>query len=258
LSSIKWDNGWQSTPAYIAKLNKPLGLMYGYVSDGVYQYSDFNKTATGTYVLKDNVTSNGNTRANIQPGDIKYKDINGDLTVNAGDYTVIGRSLPIHTGGFNNNFTYKGFDLNVFFQWSYGNDILDANRLVFDGNALNKTYLNQFTSYQNRWTPTNTNTDIFRTGGYYGGGYASRYVEDGSYLRLKTVSLGYSLPASTLKKMKMKSFRAYMSAQNLITWTKYSGFDPEVNNYPSALTGGFDYSSYPRARTVTMGINLSF
>ncbi|MFL9484956.1 SusC/RagA family TonB-linked outer membrane protein [Chitinophagaceae bacterium LWZ2-11] len=258
LSNLKWDNGWQSTPAYIAKVGKPLGLMYGYISDGVYQYSDFNKTSAGGYILKDNVTTNGNTRANIQPGDIKYRDINGDLTVNASDYTVIGRSLPIHIGGFTNNFTYKGFDLSIFLQWSYGNDILNANRLVFDGNALNKSYLNQFASYENRWTPSHTNTDVFRTGGYYGGGYASRYVEDGSYLRLKTASLGYSFPQPLLKRLKLKSFRAYFSGQNLLTWTKYSGLDPEVNTYPSALTGGFDYSSYPRARTYTVGVNLSF
>lgn len=258
LSNLKWDNGWQSTPAYIAKIGKPLGLMYGYISDGVYQYSDFNKTSAGGYILKDNVTTNGNTRANIQPGDIKYRDINGDLTVNASDYTVIGRSLPIHIGGFTNNFTYKGFDLSIFLQWSYGNDILNANRLVFDGNALNKSYLNQFASYENRWTPSHTNTDVFRTGGYYGGGYSSRYVEDGSYLRLKTASLGYSFPQPLLKRLKLKSFRAYFSGQNLLTWTKYSGLDPEVNTYPSALTGGFDYSSYPRARTYTVGVNLSF
>lgn len=258
LSTIAWDNSWSTVPAYIAKIGKPLGLMYGYVWDGVYQYSDFNKTTAGTYILKDNVTTNGNARASIQPGDIKYKDLNGDKVVNTSDYTVIGRGLPVHTGGFTNNFTYKGFDLSVFFQWSYGNDIQNTNNLVFSGNALGRSYFNQFSSYQNRWTATNTNTDQFRVGGYYGGGYSSRTVENGSYLRLKTVSLGYNLPQPLLTKWKVKALRLYASAQNLFTITGYSGQDPEVNTYNSVLTGGFDYSAYPRARTVTVGINASF
>ena len=260
LSTIAWDNGWTSTPAYIAKVGQPLGLMYGYIWDGVYQYKDFDKTTAGTYVLKNSVTTNGNARASIQPGDIKYRDINGDGVVNANDYTVIGRSLPVHIGGLLNNFTYKGFDLSIFFQWSYGNDVQNNNNLVFSGNGLNKTNLNQFASYENRWTPTNTNTTNFRAGagGYYGGGYSSRTVEDGSFLRLKTLSFGYNLKPSILKKVRMSKLRVYTSMQNVFTWTKYSGQDPEVNNYNSVLTGGFDYSSYPRARTITFGLNASF
>jgi len=258
LSGVNWDNGWSSTPAYIARVGKPLGMMYGYIWDGVYQYSDFNHTTAGTYILKDNVTTNGNARANIQPGDIKYRDLNGDHVVNASDYTVIGRGLPIHIGGFANNFTYKGFDLNVFFQWSYGNNIQNANNIVFNGNGLSKTFLNQFASYENRWTPTNTNTSVFRTNGFYGGGYSSRTVEDGSYLRLKTLALGYNLSRAWLNKASISSCRVYVSAQNVLTWTKYSGQDPEVNAYNSVLTAGFDYSPYPRARTVVIGANVSF
>lgn len=258
LSSIAWDNNWSSIPAYIAKVGQPLGMMYGYIWDGVYQYSDFDN-ASGRYVLKSTVPTNGNARANIQPGDIKYKDINGDGVVNANDYTVIGHSLPIHIGGFTNNFTYGNFDLNVFLQWSYGNDIMNANRMMFEGNALGKNFLEQYASYDDRWTPENTNTTQFRTKGYFGGGYSSKTVEDGSYLRLKTISLGYNIPQSVLKKYKIKSFRLYASAQNLITWTKYTGLDPEVNTYNSSvLTGGFDYSPYPRAKTVVFGVNVSF
>jgi TonB-linked SusC/RagA family outer membrane protein len=256
--SLPWDNGWTSIPGYIEKIGQPLGLMYGYLSDGVYQYSDFTKTSTGTYVLKDNVPTNGNTRTSIQPGDIKYKDLNGDGVVNSSDYTVIGRSQPIHTGGFSNNFTYKNFDLNIFFQWSYGNDILDANQLVFNGNALGKVYLEQFESYADRWSPTNQGSANFRTGGYFGGGYASNIVQDGSYLRLKTASLGYNVPQSVLKKFKIASLRVYASGQNLWTWTNYTGLDPEVSAYNSVLTGGFDYSTYPRARTIAFGVNLAF
>jgi TonB-linked SusC/RagA family outer membrane protein len=256
-TGVAWDNGWTSIPAYIAKVGQPLGLMYGYIANGVYQYSDFNKTSTGTYVLKDNVPTNGNTRTSIQPGDIKYKDLNGDGVINSSDYTVIGRSQPIHTGGFSNNFVYKNFDLNIFFQWSYGNDIQDANQLVFNGNALNKVDLEQFASYVDRWSPTNQGSANYRAGGYFGGGYSSNTVQNGSYLRLKTVSLGYNVPQSILRRINVSSLRIYASGQNLWTWTKYTGLDPEVSTYNSVLTGGFDYSAYPRARTIAFGINLT-
>ncbi|MFT4204297.1 MAG: TonB-dependent receptor [Chitinophagaceae bacterium] len=258
LSSIAWDNNWSSIPAYIAKVGQPLGMMYGYIWDGVYQYSDFDESASGTYTLKSTVTTNGNTRANIQPGDIKYRDVNGDGVVDAKDYTVIGHGLPLHIGGFGNNFSYAHFDLNIFFQWSCGNDIQNVNRMVFEGNALGKSFLEQYASYNNYWTSERTNTDQFRVKGYYGGGYSSKTVEDGSYLRLKTISLGYNMPSGWLKKYKIKSFRIFGSAQNLVTWTRYSGVDPEVNAYSSVLTGGFDYSPYPRAKTYVLGVNVSF
>jgi TonB-linked SusC/RagA family outer membrane protein len=255
---IRWENNYQNTPAYIAKLGQPLGLMYGYIWEGVYQYSDFYQNTSGAYVLRDNVTTNGNVRSSIRPGDIKYRDINGDGVMNANDYTIIGNGLPKHTGGFSNNFTYKGFDLNIFFQWAYGHNIQNANRLIFDGNALNSAYLNQYATYTDRWSPDNQTSRKHRAGGYFGGGYSTQTIEDGSYLRLKTAALGYNLPESMLRRIKIKTCRVYVSAQNLITWTNYSGMDPEVNTYNSALTPGFDYSAYPRAKTITFGLNLVF
>lgn len=258
-STIGWDFNYTGIPAYIAQIGQPLGLMYGYLWDGVYQYSDFNKGTNGGYVLKDNVPTNGNTRALIQPGDIKYRDINGDKVVDAQDYTVIGRGLPIHAGGFTNDFRYKNFDMSIFFQWSYGNDLLNVNRMVFEGNSLNRNGLNQYASYVNRWTPDNQSSTIPRAKGIPSNSpYSSRYVEDGSYLRLKTLNLGYSLPAALIRKAKIRELRIWLASQNLWTWTKYSGMDPEVNTYSSVLTPGFDYSAYPRARTFTIGANISF
>jgi len=259
-TTAPFDFYFSTIPSYISQVGNQLGMMYGYIWDGVYQYSDFNKATNGNYLLKDNVASNGNLRSVIQPGDIKFRDVNGDLTIDANDYTIIGRGLPIHTGGFNNDFSYKSFDLNVFFQWSYGNDIVNANRYIFEGNIFGRTNLNQFASYENRWTPTNTSSTLYRVNG--GGpttptGANSRVIEDGSYLRLKTVSLGYSLPKSLLNRAKIKSCRFYVSAQNLVTWTKYSGIDPEVSVFNSVLTPGFDYSAYPRPRVVTFGINVN-
>ena len=259
--SIPWDQSWRNTTAYITRVGDPLGLMYGYESLGTYKYEDFNlNTTTNVYTLKSDVATNGNARGSIQPGDAKYKDLDGDLSITTKDYTVIGRGQPIHTGGLSNNFTYKGFDLNVFFQWSYGNDILNANKLIFEGNSRNQGYLNQYASYNDRWSADNPTSDIPRTRGYTGaiGGYSSAVVEDGSFLRLKTVSLGYNCDKEFTKKIRLKSMRFYVSGQNLITWTKYSGSDPEVNSYGSALTAGFDFSSYPRARTIVFGTNVSF
>ena len=255
---IRWENSYQNTPAYIAKLGQPLGLLYGYIWEGVYQYSDFYQNTSGAYVLRDNVATNGNVRSNIQPGDIKYRDINGDGVVNAGDYTIIGNGIPKHTGGFSNNFTYKGFDVNIFFQWAYGHNIQNANRIIFDGNGLNSAYLNQYASYIDRWSPENQSSVNPRARGYFGGGYSSQTVEDGSFLRLKTASIGYNIPGKMLRRIKVKTLRVHVSGQNLITWTNYSGMDPEVNTYNSALTPGFDYSAYPRARTITFGLNLVF
>ena len=259
--SIPWDQSWRNTTAYITKVGEELGLMYGYESLGTYKYDDFDlNTTTNKYTLKPTVATNGNARGSIQPGDAKYKDQNGDLSITSSDYTIIGRGQPLHTGGFSNNFTYKGFDLNIFLQWSYGSDILNANKLIFEGNTRDQKYLNQFASYSDRWSADNPDSNIPRTRGYTGaiGGYSSAVVEDGSFLRLKTVSLGYNFDKEFTSKLRLKSLRFYLSGQNLITWTKYSGSDPEVNSYGSALTSGFDFSSYPRARTIVFGTNISF
>lgn len=254
-SSMSWDSWYATVPLYIAKIGQPMGQFYGFIWDGVYQYDDFNKLPNGSYLLKDDRPTNGNTRAAIQPGDIKYRDLNGDGVVNVDDRTVIGRGLPVHIGGFTNNFRYKNFDLNIFFQWSYGNQIMNGNRINFE--TGNKSYLNQYKTFENRWRPDNTETTMPRAGGQFGYVYSTRTLEDGSFLRLKTAALGYTLPAALLKRAKIKSLRLYASAQNLITWTKYTGSDPEVGIGYSALTPGFDYSSYPRARTITFGLNLS-
>ena len=257
LSSIGFDQNYTS-PLYMAKIGEPISQIIGYKWDGVYQLKDFNQVA-GKYVLKDNVPNNGNLRTTIQPGDIKYRDINGDGIVDNNDITVIGNPYPKHVGGFNNAFRYKGFDLSFFFQWSYGNDVVNLNKLIFDGNQLNIVNLNQFASFENRWSVNNQNTNINRTlGGGPKGVYSSRIVEDGSYLRFKTLQIGYNMPVNKLKRLGIKTLRFYASGQNLYTWTRYSGMDPEVSSYQTTLTPGSDYSSYPRSRTITIGINLSF
>ena len=252
----RFDKNYNSQTSYIAKVGLPMGMMYGYIYEGTYKYDDFVKSGN-SYTLKDNVPY-FSSEANTQPGMPKYKDVNGDGIIDTNDRTIIGRGLPIHTGGFTNSFTYKGFDLSVFFQWSYGNDIMNANRLFFE-NAGGKKDLNQFASYANRWTPENPESDIpAATKSASNNVISSRIIEDGSYLRLKTVTLGYTFPKALIAKAKLSNARVYVAAQNLWTWTSYSGYDPEVSVRNSALTPGLDFSSYPRAFTLSFGVNLGF
>lgn len=255
-TAAKFDQNYNSQPSYIAKVGLPMGMMYGYLYEGTYKYDDFIKSGN-SYTLKNNVPY-FSSEANTQPGMPKYKDINGDGVIDSNDRTIIGRGLPIHTGGFTNSFAYKGFDLSIFFQWSYGNDIMNANRLFFE-NAGGKKDLNQFASYANRWTPDNPDSDIpAATKSASNNVISSRIIEDGSYLRLKTVTLGYTFPKTLIAKAKLSNARVYLAAQNLWTWTSYSGYDPEVSIRNSALTPGLDFSSYPRAFTLSFGVNLGF
>ncbi len=285
------------TTAWVAKVGYPMTQFYGYKWGGVYQYADFNRLSNGTYALKPGIASYGTTANSVQPGDPRYVDLNGDGIIDDNDRTIIGTPLAIHTGGFSNNFTYKAFSLGIFFQWSYGNDVLNANKMVFDNGGYYYANSNQFADYVNRWTPSNPTNDIPRANPRTGGTdldgkvrLSSRLVEDASYLRFKTLTLGYNLPANMIRKLGINQFRVFFAAQNLFTWTKYSGMDPEVSTYrgansatspiggtagssatggvgylyiqPStgsaALAQGLDYTPYPRYKTYTIGANIIF
>ncbi|WP_353134642.1 SusC/RagA family TonB-linked outer membrane protein, partial [Pseudopedobacter sp.] len=251
--------GQNSASLYTSRIGYPAGMFFGYIFDGIYQVEDFDVSSTGAYVLKSHLPDNGSTRTAIQPGYIKYKDLNGDGTIDDKDMSVIGRGQPIHTGGFTNNFSYKNFYLNVFFQWSYGNQIYNANRMIFDGNYINLYNVNQYASFNDRWTAENRSNTIYKAGGQGPAGYFSdRTIEDGSYLRLKTVSLSYSIPSKYIKPLYLSKLNFRVAAQNLLTFTKYSGMDPEVSTRHSVLTPGFDYSPYPQARTITFGLSATF
>lgn len=257
LTAASFDQNYNSQTSYIAKVGLPMGMMYGYVYEGTYKYDDFNKSGE-TYTLKNGVP-HFSTENNTQPGMPKYKDLNGDGIIDSNDRTIIGRGLPIHTGGFTNNFTYKGFDLSIFFQWSYGNDIMNANRLFFESSNNKSRELNQYASYADRWTPENPDSDIpAATTSSSNRVISSRIIEDGSFLRLKTLTLGYTFPKAMIAKAKLSNVRLYLAAQNLWTWTSYSGYDPEVSVRNSALTPGLDFSSYPRSYSLSFGVNLGF
>ena len=281
--------------AWVAKVGQPIAQFYGYKWGGVYQYEDFDKLANGSYVLKNGIPTYS---PNIRPGDAKYVDLNGDGKVDATDQTVIGQGAAKHFGGLNNNFVYKNFSLNIFFQWNYGNNILNANRLIFEqapfsGNLQYNTKLNMYDTFANRWTPDNPTNDIpaARATNVVDTGVkiSDRVIEDGSFVRLKTISLSYNLPNNTVKKMGLTGVRFNMSAQNIFTWTKYSGVDPEVSTFrvsnpatsPAGTSGqsgtagsgysyvqpssgspvlapGLDYTAYPRALTVSFGAEINF
>ena len=257
-SYISWDNKYKSMPAYISKVGESAGKMYGFVYEGTYKYEDFNTSVNEkgetVYKLKAGIPY---YTANTQPGDPKYKNMDENLQINDADKVAIGNGQPKHTGGFTNNFTYKNFDLNIFMTWSYGNDILNANRMIFE-NPSSKQNTNMFATYVNRWTESNPYSDMPRAKAQGAGEYSSLYVEDGSFLKLKNITLGYNFKPKTLHPLHISSARVYVSAENIATISSYSGSDPEVSTRNSVLTPGFDWSAYPRAFNLSLGLNVTF
>jgi len=255
-SSVRFTGDFNSTNLYVTEVGGPITAFYGLVYDGVYQLSDF-ETRQGGYTLKPSVPANGIDRNNIQPGDPKFVDFNGDGTITDADNVPIGRALPIHSGGLNNNFEYKNLSLNVFFQWNYGNKIMNANRITLEGNYHNIA-INQYASYADRWSMDNQDSNIPRTRAQGPTGfYSDRTLEDGSYVRLKTVQLSYNFSKELLKTLKISNASINIACHNLFTWTNYSGIDPEVSVRNSTLTTGFDYSAYARNRIITAGLKLN-
>ena len=149
------------------------------------------------------------------------------------------------------------FRPEYFFQWSYGNDILNANRMVFE-NPASKQNTNMYATYINRWTPDNPTSNMPRSTANGSNEYSSLYVEDGSFLKLKNISLGYSFSPKVLAPLRISKARVYLSAENIATITGYSGSDPEVSTRHSTLTPGFDWSAYPRAFNMSIGLNVTF
>lgn len=258
LNTIYWDPYYLNMPAYISPIGSPAGLMYGYIYEGTYKNEDFDITVDNngnkTYQAKPGVVVSG---PEIRPGDPRYADINNDGVINDRDKTIIGRGHPIAIGGLSNTFTYKNFDLSFFFQFSYGNDIWNANRLVFE-NPAGRKHTNMFANYVNRWTEDNPTSDIPRARAKGSQEYSSLYIENGSFIRFKTLSLGYNLPTQWANALHLHAARVSFSADNLFVISSYSGNDPEVSTRNSVLTPGFDWSPYPRARSFSASINLTF
>jgi hypothetical protein len=291
-----------NTGDYILEEGQPVGMVRGYTYEGWYTTSDFNyDPVTGIYTLKDGVpdiaagvigtvygTENNKPGSQTAyPGVIKYADISGpdgvpDGVVDESDVVIIGNMNPKHTGGLNLNASYKSFDLGLFFNWSYGNQIYNANYLAtIYGSKNDGLYRNRMDYLAGAYKiydikngnlvkvtdpaaldALNADASLFLP--YHENAVVSTLgIEDGSFLRLNTATLGYTMPKNMIKKIGLVNARLYASVYNLFTLTKYSGLDPEVNTNTSQggaryPTTGLDWGAYPRARSFTFGVNLEF
>jgi hypothetical protein len=191
-----------------------------------------------------------------QAGDTKYVDYNHDGKITTADKHNLGSAQPKFTGGITNTFTIGRFDLSVFFQGSYGSKIFNLLQQTLERPTLS---LNASATLLNRWTPQNTNTTVARATDSPVPQVTDRYIENGSYLKLKNASLGYTFGNALASKIHAKNIRLYVSGQNLFTITKYTGLDPEVNFYDNDNTKqGIDYGTYPPVRTFLAGLNVTF
>lgn len=205
---------------------RPLGGFYGYISEGV----------------------------DPETGDLMYKDLNGDGNITDSDRTYIGDPNPDFTFGLTNTFSYKGFSLNILLQGSYGNDVYNASRMETEGMYDAK---NQSTRVLNRWRIPGQITDVPRAG--FNIKNSTYFVEDGSYLRLKDLTFSYNFDGQLLKRLGISRIQPYFTATNLLTWTSYSGMDPEVNQWgDSGSVQGIDWGTYPQSRSYVFGVNVEF
>lgn len=283
-SYLETSNWGYNQSDYLVAVGRPIGLIYGFKTIGLYQTDDFELENDGSfkmngdkYVLKEGVVNRANT--DVKPGYWKFADIEDSdkKTVDDNDRQVIGNATPLFHGGFNNTFVYGNFDLSIFMNFSYGNDILNATKLftsLFGWNNKNTLGLN---STAHRWvtvgsdgqpltTPDAMNSvnkgktvaqwDDMENGDQV---IHSWGVEDGSFLRIANITFGYSLPKKVSKKILAENLRVYASANNLYTFTKYTGFDPEVSTRnATGTTPGVDWGAYPRSRAFVFGLNITF
>jgi TonB-linked SusC/RagA family outer membrane protein len=223
-------------------LGQPANYFYGFVTEGIFQ----NYKEIAAHAVQ---TPGVDPTKSTAPGDIKFKDLNGDGVINNEDRTNIGNSNPTFTYGLTNTFTYKSLELAIFIQGSQGNKVLNFTRWYTEGGVSNGNYSNAVLA---RWTGEGTSNSMPRLIQDDPNGnnrVSDRFVEDASYLRIKNLRLSYAIPTNFATKLNVKNTRFYVSAQNLLTVTNYSGFDPEVG-------GGVDYGFYPQARTFLAGITI--
>jgi TonB-dependent starch-binding outer membrane protein SusC len=275
LQSSGWGVG-NTNADFIVKVGEPVGTIRGFVTDGYYQLSDFDYNASnGTYTLKAGVPNNSGVSEDPYPGRVKYKDLDGNGIINTDDITVIGVAQPKFFGGLNQQFTYKNFDLSVFLNFQVGNDIINANKIEFSNAYTTNANMLATMNMGQRWTNINSQGEVVtdpdalaklnanatiwspsRSSAAFN--LHSWAVEDGSFIRLNNITLGYNVPASILRKVKISRFRVYATVNNLKVITNYTGYDPEVSTRRrTPVTPGVDYSAYPRSVNYIFGINLT-
>lgn len=225
------------------EVGRPIASFYGWVTDGIFQ-------------SQSEIDAHAFQNAGTAPGDIKFRDLNGDNVINNDDRTFIGNPTPDFTYGITAGASYKNFDFSMFWQGVHGNDVFNAiTRYDFSTTNRPKSRL----GYWNGAGSTNSEPRLTISDPNQNARLSDRFVEDGSYLRLKNIQIGYTLPESALSKLKISRLRVYISAQNLFTITKYSGLDPEIGiGADGALDLGIDRGFYPQARTFLTGVNITF
>jgi len=277
---LGWSGSGTISGDYLIKEGGQIGQMYGYETDGMYSVDDFYyDSAKKTYTLKENVPNDSGLLGakRFWPGTLKLKDQNDDYIVDSKDKVVIGNANPKHTGGFSLTAQYKGFDASAFFNWVYGNDIYNATKLYFTTDPFGYNFRNvmgvmnsdnrfiyfsketgELVSDPVQLAEMNKNAKMFSPA-MINMQLHSWDIEDGSFLRLNTVTIGYSLPGNVLHRLSLSRLRIYATAYNVWTWTKYSGYDPEVDMVRGTpLTPGIDWSAFPRSRSFNVGINVEF
>jgi TonB-linked SusC/RagA family outer membrane protein len=293
---------------YLVRIGSPVGAMYGWINNGFYKVEDFNyDPVTTRYSLKPGVDTMKVSGSNVVPGAVRFKDISGpkglpDGVVDDFDKTIIGNPTPKFSGGLNQQFNYKNWDASIFINFSYGNDIYNANKIEFtsgynvtanllsvmndrwktidaNGNVIEQFGLDAVTKQVYAFgaapgvlSAANANAKLWMPGGFNsnsgaafgsGGGNFSYYpsswaIEDGSFLRLNNVTIGYTLKSTSLSKAHISKLRFYVTGNNLAIITNYSGYDPEVSVASSGLTPGLDYSAYPKSRLYLVGVQATF
>lgn len=268
---------------FVIKKGEPIGQIWGYKSAGRYEVDDFDIAKSqekGKWILKDGVADCSTVLGtSVRPGSMKLAEIkeNKTGTITTADRTVIGDTNPAHTGGFNINARVYGFDLTANFNWSVGNDVYNANAIEYTQTSKYQ-YRNLIDrmAMGSRWTNIDANGNLLNWNNAeelaalnanttmwspYTGKYVltDYYVENASFLRLSTLTLGYTLPTTLTKRVGINSLRFYVTAYNVFCLTSYSGFDPEVSAIRRTnLTPGVDYSAYPKSRQFVIGLNLNF
>jgi len=280
VKNINGSSGWASTEIgvdYLVEEGASVGRIYGYRNAGRYEVSDFSgyNATTGNWTLKPGVVDATAFIGALRPGSMKIQDLSGDGKIDLSDRTIIGNANPLHTGGFSLNSRIYSFDIGAYFNWSFGNDIYNANKIEYTSTSKysSRNMIAEMAA-GNRWnnlrpdgtisndpaelTAMNANTTLWSP--YMRTFVLSDWaVEDGSFLRLSTITLGYTLPQNISEKLKMKKLRVYASGYNLWLLTNYTGFDPEVSTRRRTnLTPGVDYSAYPRSKSFVFGLNVNF
>ncbi|WEK20279.1 MAG: TonB-dependent receptor [Candidatus Pedobacter colombiensis] len=283
VKNIPGISGWASTEIgvdYLVEEGAALGRIYGYKNDGRYEVSDFSgfDPVKGVWTLKTGVADASPVIGVLRPGSMKLKKLDendANKKIGDADKSVIGNTNPLHTGGFSINSRIYNFDIAAFFNWSYGNDVYNANKIEYTSTSkYNSRNMISTMATGSRWTnlradgtisndpdeltAMNANTTLWSP--YMRSFVLSDWaIEDGSFLRLSTVTVGYTLPQTLSSKLKMKKLRVYASGYNLWLLTNYSGFDPEVSTRRNTgLTPGVDYSAYPKSRSFVFGLNVNF